>query len=135
MYHNFREIWAGWTKNLFAGTEDRLHRAFFFIFVAVLFSVAPPLLCLALACAAWVTGSGWWIAAGFGAASLLMTAVRMDGNRVLRQPRWYALLYPLSAAIVTVMFVASTSWRRFGRGAPWRGRRYPIPSQRDKIFW
>ncbi|MBI4161233.1 MAG: glycosyltransferase [Acidobacteria bacterium] len=127
MYHGLREIWQGWAKNFFAGTGDSLRRASELILVCLLFWVAPAPLLLFLLGRAGATGSGWSEAAGAGILWAAMTAVRAAGNRITGDPPAFALVHPLAGAILIGLLAASAWSRRFGRGALWRGRRYPAP--------
>ncbi|MCZ6669952.1 MAG: glycosyltransferase [Acidobacteria bacterium] len=126
MYHNLGEIWRGWAKNFFAGTNDNLRRSIELAAMFLLFSVLPVFLFPALLARSLGTGQGWWWAASAGLLYGAMTAVRAAGNRLTGESPIYAFLHPLAGVFLAGVVIASTWSRRFGRGALWRGRRYPI---------
>ena len=116
MYGSLREILAGWTKNLASGAPMMappipLVRMLlpYLMWAPALFWIAPPLLWLA---------NGWTFAAIATVASLITWLVIYAAERA---PVWYALLYPLGAAMVAFIMVRSV-WR--GRKVEWRGRVY-----------
>jgi chlorobactene glucosyltransferase len=126
MYHGIGEIWRGWTKNSFAGTDDRLRRALQVVVILLGFWVVPGLLFPVLLGRSVLTGTGWAATVGIGLLWGVMTAARMAGNRLTGDPPAYAILQPVAGAFMAVVLAVSTWSRRFGRGALWRGRRYPL---------
>jgi chlorobactene glucosyltransferase len=121
MYRGLREIWRGWVKNMFAGHMDSLAWAAFTGSGLLISSVAPPL----LAAAAFPAG-----APELGIAFLAITAVAMAyravANVMVGERAWPVLFHPLAAAVICAILAHSTWQRRFGKGAHWRGRRYPL---------
>ena len=116
MYGSLREIIAGWTKNLALGAPlmappIAIVRAVlpYLMWLPALFWVAPPI--------AWIV-TGWHFTAIATVVSLLTWLVIYAAERA---PVWYALLYPLGAAMVAFIMVRS-AWR--GRQVEWRGRVY-----------
>ena len=126
MYASLAEIVRGWTKNVYVGGREaaplgRLGRAAYPILLmsAPLFALLPPAgLALGLLGAApsWVLA---WGAAGFGASLLFWLAAYAVG----RLPPWYALLYPLGAAVL--LYVAAVALAR-GARVEWKGRTYTV---------
>jgi chlorobactene glucosyltransferase len=119
MYHSFREIWNGFTKNIYYGPRGNLWAlGGGTVFIAFI-SFVPPLLALnALArgrpreaLEALMT-SGALIATGGWA----MASVRLD-----RRLGWFQ---PLGTAALAAITVNSTFAVLSGRGVEWRGRRY-----------
>jgi hypothetical protein len=116
MYGSLREIIAGWTKNLARGAPlmappIAIVRAVlpYLMWLPALFWIAPPV--------AWIA-TDWHFAAIATIVSLLTwTAV----YAVERAPIWYALLYPLGAAMVAFIMIRSAL--RGGK-IEWRGRLY-----------
>jgi len=121
MYRGLREIWRGWAKNMFAGHMDSLAWAALTGAGLLVASVAPPF----LAVAALAAGRPW-----LGAAFVAVTGVGMTyravANVMVGERAWPALLHPLAAAVICAILAQSTWQRRFGSGALWRGRRYPL---------
>jgi chlorobactene glucosyltransferase len=117
MYGSLREILAGWTKNLASGAPlmappiPILRRLLpYLMWMPALFWIAPPV--------AWIV-TGWQFAAIASVVSLLTWLAIYAAERA---PVWYALLYPLGAAIVA--FVMLRSALRGKRHVEWRGRVY-----------
>jgi len=124
MYAGFRELVAGWRKNIYAGGRHatmggRVGRALYpAILPAVpLFSLAPP---VALLVGAFGLLSGAWVlwSATVYAVSVVFWALLYWW---LRQPVWYAPLYPLGSAVL--LYIALGAVRR-GRRVEWKSREY-----------
>jgi chlorobactene glucosyltransferase len=123
MYRNFKEIWNGFSKNIFAGfnysapillTIDILYLLLFFL----------PFLFLVL-----------YIISGFtaGPAAVLVTAqvIILYLIRILLSLKFglgfvSTLLHPLGALLVPVIALNSWRWIASGAGAKWKGRVYQI---------
>lgn len=123
MYRNFKEIWNGFSKNIFAGfnysapilfTIDILYLLLFFL----------PFLFLVL-----------YIISGFtaGPAAVLVTAqviilylIRILLSLKFRLGFVSTLLHPLGALLVPVIALNSWRWIASGAGAKWKGRVYQI---------
>jgi len=121
MYRNFKEIWNGFSKNIFAGfnysapklfTIDILYLLLFFL----------PFLFLVL-----------YIISGFtaGPAAVLVTAqviilylIRILLSLKFRLGLVSTLLHPLGALLVPVIALNSWRWIASGAGAKWKGRVY-----------
>jgi chlorobactene glucosyltransferase len=124
MYASLAELIAGWRKNMFAGGRGAViggaagQRAYPFILLAVpLAGVVPPVV-LALALLG-VLSESWllWSAIVVGVALVFWLVI----YHFLRQPLWYALLYPLGSALL--LYIASGSVRR-GNRVEWKDRTY-----------
>lgn len=119
MYASLREIVAGWSKNLASGVPMmtppvRWIRATapYLMWIPSLFWLAPPALWLA---------TGWH---GAAIATILSLLTWIAVYAMERAPVWYAVLYPLGAAVVAFIMLRS-AWR--GRRIEWRGRTYTAP--------
>lgn len=117
MYGSLREIIAGWTKNLASGAPlmappIRVVRALlpYLMWLPALFWLAPPIL--------WLT-TGWQFAIVATIVSLLTWILVYAADRA---PLWYALLYPVGAAMVAFIMIRSAVRGR--RMIEWRGRTY-----------
>ncbi len=124
MYAGYRELVAGWRKNIYAGGRHaalggRLGRAMYPVVLPALplLSLVPPLVLL-LAAIGWLS-HGWlvWSATVFD-VSLIFWALLYAW---LRQPLWYALLYPLGSF---VLFIIAAGAVRRGSRVEWKARSY-----------
>ena len=118
MYTNLRELWDGWTKNLYAGLGYRRRRVVIVAsFVAYWF--LGPVTMLALGAA-----HGTPELLGWGVALLALSqAVRHWLDRVFGQDPWFGLLQPLGAAMLVALLVGSMLRSRGGT-VVWKGRTY-----------
>lgn len=123
MYTSLKEIWDGWSKNLFAG----LHYSWgvtlgveLFLFIYV---VLGPLLAV-LGAAGWVSRE-WMV---WGLAQL----VTMQGVRAIMDVIWgnnpvYGLTH-VPANLMLMALLINSGRRSRGKGVSWRGRTYnPAP--------
>jgi chlorobactene glucosyltransferase len=124
MYAGYRELVAGWRKNIFAGGRHaalggRLGRAAYPIVLPAmpLFALAPVIVLL-LGVLGIVSGS-WlvWSSVVFGVSAVYWGLL----YAWLRQPVWYAVLYPVGS--VTLFVIALGAVRR-GRRVEWKAREY-----------
>ena len=108
MYGSLQEILAGWTKNLASGVSHMVPPLPFVRALARYLMWVPAL---------------FWIAAPFVSpiAGVVALATWVVVYAAMRAPVWYAVLYPLGAAIVAFIMLRS-AWR--GRRIEWRGRNY-----------
>lgn len=122
MQTNLREIWEGFTKNLFAGAKFRLWSALLGGFSVLIFSVAPVFL-LAVCLAMFVEGGVWL---GLAVPLLLVWAVQVlvftVVNRLSEVPARYALLMPLGHLLFVLILFNSAIKILSGRGVTWKGR-------------
>jgi chlorobactene glucosyltransferase len=120
MYHSFREIWDGFTKNVYlAAHGDVLALAGGVAFCALL-SVAPPLLAVAS-----LRDNDRVHAAEALAASALVIGAGAYGASFVSIPRRLAVFAPVGIAVFAAIAVNSTIRGLTGAGFDWRGRRYP----------
>ncbi|MDQ3257024.1 MAG: glycosyltransferase [Acidobacteriota bacterium] len=125
MQTNLREIWEGFTKNLFAGAKFSFWRALAGAFSVLLFSVAPAL--LAVFCALKLltgVGHGWWQL--FIPAALvwvIQVATFALINTSWHIPARYALTMPLGHALFVAILINSAVRIASGSGVTWKGRR------------
>ena len=121
MYRSLAGIMEGWTKNLASGIPlafppvPLLRRAApYVMWLPALVWIAPPLL--------WAVSGGRANWAAVTTAISLLTWVAVYWAEAA--PVWYALLYPVGAAMVALIMIRSAL-----RGArvEWRGRVYSTP--------
>ena len=118
MYRGLREIVAGWSKNLALGAPlmtppIALVRKVIpdLMWLPALFWIAPPVVLL--------LGGPLGPAAAIATAASL--AIWLEVYAEERAPLWYALLYPLGAAMVGFIMIRSALR---GDRVEWRGRQY-----------
>lgn len=124
MYDSFGALVRGWGKNIYAGGRHampggRVGRMLFpFALLAPSVLGLLPAVVLALA-ATGVLSAAWlvWAATAVGASLGWWVAA----YRKMRQPVWFAVLFPLGAAVVSG--IALLALARGSRVA-WKGRRY-----------
>ena len=118
MYRSLREIWDGFSKNLYVGLKDDPARAV--VALVMLAAVSPlPEIALVRALAKRRCRSALTLAASIAATA----AAAEFGMRRSRFPRGSGLFFPIGAAAMLGIFVNSAFQHRTGR-VHWRGRRY-----------
>jgi chlorobactene glucosyltransferase len=118
MYTSFRELWLGWTKNLYAGMGYRLGRVGFLSALLLYWFVAMWVALLAGA----ATGNTVWLAWG-GALVAVSQAVRFWLDRIFGQDVRFGVFQPVGALLLVGLVVDSARRSRTGRVA-WKGRTY-----------
>ncbi len=118
MYTSFRELWLGWTKNLYAGMGYRLDRVVLLSAFVLYWFVA---MWAALVAGA-VTGNGIWLAWGAGLV-VVSQGVRFWLDRIFGQDVRFGIFQPLGAALLVGLVIDSARRSRTGRVA-WKGRTY-----------
>ncbi|UQZ33900.1 hypothetical protein C2I18_10410 [Paenibacillus sp. PK3_47] len=119
MYHNAREVWKGYRKNIYAGLGRRPWLLLAVLLFYTVLYVVPAL----TAVFTWLTGDYtallWSAAALCGGIGIKRTA-----DAAGRQPLWFCLLLP--AAIVCLTAISAASWRgsKSQEGYEWKGRHY-----------
>lgn len=118
MYTGLRELWLGWTKNLFPGMEFK-RSAVVGVIALVITEFIAPYVVFGLA----VAQGDWPLVAAAGALLLLMHAVRAWMDRIFGQPLLYGLLQPLGATLLVGLVLDSVRRTRTGTRR-WKGRSY-----------
>jgi cellulose synthase/poly-beta-1,6-N-acetylglucosamine synthase-like glycosyltransferase len=117
MYAGFREIWQGFTKNLFSGMKFSLFRTIFSLFSIFLFGVLPPFAAI--------------FALFFGRielfAPLILIYFLQAAVFVLVQKKWFgnglfAFLTPLGLLMFLLILANSTVKVLSRKGVKWKGR-------------
>lgn len=129
MYTSLKEMWEGWTKNIYLGLRGHPSMLLLGAFgatlalLAALFLPLWPLLGLV-----WYFNGGGWMAVGVVVKSLIVWGALLDARaraaRGMGISRWYALTTPLGAGIFAAMMLVS-AWKVLsGEGVSWKGRKY-----------
>ncbi|KUP21521.1 glycosyltransferase [Paenibacillus sp. DMB5] len=119
MYHNAREVWKGYRKNIYAGLGRKPVLLLGVLLFYALLYVFPVIAAL-WAVTTGDTGALLWASAAIAGGA----AVKRTADRAGRQPFWFCLLLP--ASIVSLIAIGAASWRGSvsGQGYEWKGRRY-----------
>jgi chlorobactene glucosyltransferase len=120
MYRSLREIWDGFTKNMYLGARGDVRAIAGGVAFCAALSIAPPLLALAA-----LRRGERRIAAEALATSLLVMAVGARGATYVSLPRRLAVFAPLGIAMFGAIALNSTRRGLSGAGFTWRGRDYP----------
>ncbi len=128
MQTNFREIWEGFTKNLFAGAEFSVLKATAGGLGVLLFAVAP--LFVAIACAVIgatsnaQAGNGWLrLFVPTAIIWIIQASIMALVNKRLGLPVAYAFAVPLGHALFIAILANSTIKIATGSGVTWKGRK------------
>ena len=125
MQPNFREIWEGFTKNLYAGARFSLSWALLSAMLAFLFTVAPVLVMLASAFMLARGGGNQWLHLFIPSSLIWFTQVAVAAvvNKNWDVPVAYALATPLGHTLFIAILLNSAAKIASGRGVMWKGRK------------
>ncbi len=117
MYGSAAEVWAGYTKNMYAGLGRSSRLLFAVLLAYALLYVAPPAALLA----SWLYPP---LALPALTAYLLGVAIKAVADRWQSQPIWLAPFAPLS--MLAIIAIGASSWlaAKSGKGYEWKGRSY-----------
>lgn len=123
MYSNLREIWNGWTKNLFPALDYKLGATLVVVLLLTLSNILPFILLaknlILLALGASVPPLMLGLEIGIVA---LIFAVDALGHRMHGYKWGLFWTFPLGMSVVIALF-CNSAWRiKSGRGAVWKGR-------------
>ncbi len=121
MYRSFREIWDGFTKNMYLGARGDLRSIGGAVVFCSMLSIVPPVLALA----ALRRGERAQAAEAL-AATALVIATAYRSAPFVSMPRSLAFLAPFGIGTFAAIALNSTRRALTGRGFEWRGRRYPV---------
>lgn len=120
MYHGGRDLWRGWRKNASFATPGPPAKAVAGAALVAAAAVAP-----ALAVAAGARrGRGDLLAAGL-AGLVAQAGLQRLTARAVPTPARDAPTLPVGLLVLSAAAVRGAADRALGRGAVWRGRRYP----------
>ena len=125
MYHSWRDVWAGFSKNLFAFYNYSLPFAILALVLNLLLFVLPvvlllitPLLALPQHIVLYALGT--YMLAVIIRVLLTLRFVRVQRGLMLI----YSLLHPVSIALECLILVNAIRWRYRKAGTIWKGRQY-----------
>jgi chlorobactene glucosyltransferase len=120
MYTGIKQIWRGWSR-IFYGCFGTFPRLLVSVLMLSVFSLSPYVTLLASP----LVGTGWsWLTAAAGFAVVAQQSILWRFYHVTGNPRWWALSYPLGAALCLGMTL--NAMRRLGgqTTTTWRGTTY-----------
>ena len=127
MYRNLKEIWEGWTKNIFLGIDKNWGRLILGIIMLSLRGLLPFLL-LIQSLLAISRGASGPIHVVICLESLWLVFLNVylyrEGTKAYAIPAYYAFLFPISATAFIGIMISSTYKIVSGKGVVWKGRRY-----------
>ena len=121
MYRNFREIWEGFSKNLFAALGYSTPGLFILITMISSFYIAPWVFLLHAMLAGELTVSLFWLPM---AQILVALLCRILIAVTFRQSLAVAFLQVFSQIVLLAIACNSFYGIKFGKGASWKGRNY-----------
>ncbi|HET9095271.1 MAG TPA: glycosyltransferase family 2 protein [Candidatus Baltobacteraceae bacterium] len=116
MYRSFREIWDGFSKNLYIGLKDDPRQAVLALVVLAAISPIPEIRLVSA-----LRKRQYRTAAKMAASIAASAAAAEFGMRRSRFPRGSGFFFPIGAATMLAIFVNSAFQHRTGR-VHWRGR-------------
>jgi chlorobactene glucosyltransferase len=118
MYSNLKEIWEGFTKNLFSGLKFSLSKAILGSASILIFGVTPILLAFSLVFLGYKNlGIIFFMAYIFQVMTFAFVHLRWQGNSL------YAFLSPLGLLIFMLILTNSTLKILSGKGVRWKERK------------
>jgi chlorobactene glucosyltransferase len=127
MYTSFRELWLGWTKNLYAGVHHKVGTVLFLCGLVLFEFVLPYVMLVAGALSGDLALLGW------GAALVLVIqGIRFHMDRIFGQEPAYGLLQVLGATLLVGLLVDSVRRSR-GGSVIWKGRTYTVRPEQDTL--
>lgn len=127
MYTSFRELWLGWTKNLYAGMHHRLGAVLALSGFVALEFILPYL----LVPAGLALGSGALLAWGLVLVGVIQL-VRLRMDVLFGQEKAYGLLQVVGATLLIGLLLDSARRSRAG-AVVWKGRRYAVRREEDTL--
>jgi chlorobactene glucosyltransferase len=125
MQTNLREIWEGFTKNLFAGVKFNLLQAITASIIITLTAIAPLVIALICALALLAGAEGVWLRIFIPMllAWLIQVSIFAVVNRHGDIPLRYAFTVPLGFLLFVAILINSAIRIATGSGVTWKGRK------------
>jgi chlorobactene glucosyltransferase len=128
MYRNFKEIWEGFSKNIFAGFNYSSPMLFTIIIIFLILFFMPFAFLIAE-----LAGNNFDLAFQLTFIQvIILYLIRILLSVKFKLGFISTLLHPLGALIVPVIAFNSWRWIAAGSGAKWKGRIYKFQSNRNK---
>nr|MBA2680482.1 glycosyltransferase [Ktedonobacteraceae bacterium] len=127
MYHSWREVWSGFSKNLFAFYNYSLPFATFALILNLLLFVLPALLLLSAPFLAIPQHIVLYALIAYALAVAMRILLTL---RFIRDQKGlmviYSFLHPVSIVLECLILVNSIRWRYRKGGTIWKGRQYIV---------
>jgi len=125
MQTNLREIWEGFTKNLFAGVKFNLLQAITASIFIIIGAITPLFVAIVCAAALLTGAEGEWLRLLVPAflAWLIQVFIAAVANHYGDIPVRYAFTVPLGYALFAAILINSTIKIATGSGVTWKGRK------------
>ena len=117
MYSGFREIWEGFTKNLFSGMKFSIAKTVFGSLSILLFGILPVIFANAF-----LSFGNYTLFLPFFTAYILQVLIFVFINLKWRGSIFHSLLAPVGLALFLAILVNSTVKVLSGKGVTWKGR-------------
>lgn len=117
MYSGFREIWSGFTKNLFSGMKFSIAKTVFGSLSILLFGVLPLFFAIAF-----LIAGNLALFFPFFAAYFFQVLVFFVVNLKWRGNIFFAFLAPIGLGLFLAILINSTTKVLTGKGVSWKGR-------------
>ena len=117
MYSGFREIWQGFSKNLFSGIKFSIAKTIFGSLSILLFGILPVFLAIAF-----LLFGNFALFLPFVSAYILQVLIFFVINLKWRGNPFYALLVPIGLALFLAILANSAIKISGGKGVTWKGR-------------
>ena len=121
MYHNFKEIWDGFSKNLFAAIGYSSPGLLMLVLIIVALYIVPYAFLFGSLLVGSLDVAMFWIPL-FQIIIALLCRVIIAG--VFRQSIPISFLHVLSQMVLVGIAINSFVTIKFGRGSSWKGRNY-----------
>lgn len=117
MYSGFREIWEGFTKNLFSGMKFSITKTVFGGLSILLFGVLPPIFAFIF-----LFSQNFALFQPLFITYIFQISIFIYINRKWRGNIFYAFLAPLGLLLFLTILANSTVRVLSGKGVTWKGR-------------
>ncbi|WP_422660916.1 glycosyltransferase [Paenibacillus sp. EC2-1] len=128
MYHNSKEVWNGFRKNIYAGLGRRISLLLPILITYFMLYVLPSLLLLVFLLD-WIISPNSPVATSemffwATACMLLGMGVKFAADRNSGQPGWLSICMPLSTMLLILLALDSCRGAYSSKGYQWKGRKY-----------
>ncbi|MEI8101913.1 MAG: glycosyltransferase family 2 protein [Chlorobium sp.] len=127
MYRNGREVWEGFSKNLFAGLAYKTLPLLLMIVMTLLFYIVPYLFFLHSLLNGEFGILLFWLP--FSQITVVLFS-RLLISFPFRQPRLFVILHLFSEMALLAIAINSFYSIQFGKGSQWKGRSYNFARER-----